>query len=106
MSSPESFRGFTFAALGDGNFFQRFDATELCADLGCTFSLEFNSARHRARRATANQGRAGLCDSRTECAQEIGNQAYRQDQANPAAADDGTAKVKPAAAEQEKQNNY
>jgi len=48
------------------------------------------------------QRRASLCVFRTECAQEIGNQAYRQDQANPAAADDGTAKVKPAAAEQEK----
>jgi hypothetical protein len=34
-SSPESFRGFTFAALGDGNFLQRFDATELRADFGC-----------------------------------------------------------------------
>jgi hypothetical protein len=28
-SSPESFRGFTFTALGDGNVLQRFDATEI-----------------------------------------------------------------------------
>jgi hypothetical protein len=42
---------------------------------------------------------------RAESAHEIDDKAYRQNQANPAAADDGTAKVKPAAAEQEKQNN-
>jgi hypothetical protein len=40
-----------------------------------------------------------------ESAQEIHDKAYRQKQDKPAAADDGTAKVKPAAAEQEKQNN-
>jgi hypothetical protein len=34
------------------------------------------------------------------------DQAYQQHQAKPAAADDGTAKVKPAAAEQEKKNNH
>jgi hypothetical protein len=42
---------------------------------------------------------------RSESTQEIHNKAYRQNQAEPAAANDGTAKVKPAAAEQEKQNN-
>jgi len=43
------------------------------------------------------------------CAEATGkkdNQAYQQDQAKPAAADDGAAKIKPAAAEQEKQNDY
>jgi hypothetical protein len=49
---------------------------------------------------------ASLRVLRAECAQEIGNQAYRQNQAKPAATNDGTAKVKPAAAEQEKQYNY
>ena len=29
------------AALGDGNVFQRFDATELCADFGCRGNLAF-----------------------------------------------------------------
>ena len=43
---------------------------------------------------------------RAESAQEIDDKAYRQNQAKPAAADDGTAKVKPAAAEQEKKNNH
>jgi hypothetical protein len=52
------------------------------------------------------RGRAGLCDSPAESAQEINGQAYQQNQAKPAAADDGTAKVKAAAAEQEKQNNH
>jgi hypothetical protein len=46
-----------------------------------------------------------LCTFRAESAQEIDDQAYRQNQAQPAAADDGTAKVKPTAAEQEKLNN-
>ena len=62
-------------------------------------------ARHCARRAATIRGRAILWAFRAESAHEIGNQAYRQDQANAAAADDGTAKVKPAAAEQEKKNN-
>jgi len=53
------------------------------------------------RRAAANRGRASLCDSRAESAQEINGKAYQQNQAKPAAADDGTAKVKTAAAEQE-----
>jgi hypothetical protein len=43
---------------------------------------------------------------RTEPAHEIDDEAYEQNQAKPAAANDGTAKVKPAAAEQEKQNNH
>ena len=50
--------------------------------------------------------RAGLCDSRAECAHEIEDKTYQQNQAKPAAADDGTSKVKPAAAEQEKQNYH
>jgi hypothetical protein len=50
--------------------------------------------------------RAILWTSRAESAHEIDNKAYQQNQAKPAAADDGTAKVKPAAAEQEKQNNH
>jgi hypothetical protein len=37
---------------------------------------------------------------------DIDDKAYQQNQAKPAAADDGTPKVKPAAAEQEKENNY
>jgi hypothetical protein len=42
----------------------------------------------------------------TEPAHEVDDEAYQQNQAKPAAADDGTAKVKSAAAEQEKQNNH
>jgi hypothetical protein len=60
------------------------------------------NARCRVRCVAAGRRRASLWAFRAKSAQEIGNQAYRQDQANPAAADDGTAKVKPAAAEQEK----
>jgi hypothetical protein len=40
-----------------------------------------------------------------ESAHEKDDKAYQQNQAKPAAADDGTSKVKPAAAEQEKQDN-
>jgi hypothetical protein len=39
-----------------------------------------------------------------ESAREIDNKAYQQNQANPAAADEGTSKVKPAAPEQKKKN--
>ena len=39
-----------------------------------------------------------------ESTHEIGDQADQQNQANPAAADYGAAKVKPAATEQEKKN--
>src|ERR1022692_4456849 len=41
-----------------------------------------------------------------ESAHEIDDKAYQQNQANPAAADGGTSKVKAATAEQEKQNKY
>jgi DNA-binding transcriptional regulator of glucitol operon len=41
-----------------------------------------------------------------ESAHEIDDKAYQQNQADPAAANDGTTKVKPAAAEQEKQNHH
>jgi hypothetical protein len=41
-----------------------------------------------------------------ESACDIDDKTYQQNQANPAAADDGTTEVKPAATEQEKQNNY
>jgi hypothetical protein len=49
-----------------------------------------------------NQGRrrAILLAFRAESAQEIDDKAYHQNQAKPAAADDGTTKVKPAATEQ------
>jgi hypothetical protein len=40
-----------------------------------------------------------------ESACEKDDKANQQDQAKPAAADDGAAKIEPAAAEQEKQNN-
>jgi hypothetical protein len=63
-------------------------------------------ARHRSQRAATIRRRAGLCDSRAESAHEIDDQAYQQNQAKPAAANDGTAKVKPAAAKQEKKNNH
>jgi hypothetical protein len=39
-------------------------------------------------------------------AREIDDEADQQNQAKPAAADDGTAKVKCTAAEQEKQDNH
>jgi len=50
----------------------------------------------------SNEGgrRASLCVSRAESAHEIDDKAYQQNQAKPAATDDGTAKVKPAAAKQ------
>jgi hypothetical protein len=41
-----------------------------------------------------------------ESAREKDDKTYQQNQAKPAASDDRTAKVKPAAAEQEKQNNH
>ena len=41
-----------------------------------------------------------------ESAHKKDDKAYQQNQAKSAAADDGTAKVKPAAAKQEKQDNY
>ena len=41
-----------------------------------------------------------------ESAHEKDDKAYQQNQAKPAAADDGATKVKPAAAEQEKQNHH
>jgi hypothetical protein len=63
-------------------------------------------ASHRAQRAATIRRRASLCDSRAESAKEIDGQAYQQNQAKPAAANDGTAKVKPAAAKQEKKNNH
>jgi hypothetical protein len=63
-------------------------------------------ANTRCRRAAIIPPRAILCAFRAESAQEIDDKAYRQNQAKPAAADDGTSKVKPAAAEQEKQNNH
>ncbi|MGD0207997.1 MAG: hypothetical protein ABSC89_10365 [Verrucomicrobiota bacterium] len=63
------------------------------------------NASNRCRRAAIIPHRAILWAFRAESAHEIDNKAYRQKQANPAAADDGTSKVKPAAAEQEKQNN-
>ena len=43
---------------------------------------------------------------RAESAHEIDDKAYQQNQANPAATDGGTSKVKAATAEQEKQNKY
>jgi hypothetical protein len=43
-----------------------------------------------------------LLGFRAESAQDIDGNAYQQNQAKPAAADDGTTKVKSAAAEQEK----
>ena len=42
--------------------------------------------------------------SRPESTHEIDDKADHQNQANPAAADDWTTKVKPAAAEQQKKN--
>lgn len=51
--------------------------------------------------------RATLLASRAaESAHHIDDKAYHQNQAKPAAADGRTSKVKPAATEQEKQNNY
>ena len=41
-----------------------------------------------------------------ESAHHIDDKAYHQNQAKPAAADGRTSKVKPAATEQEKKNNY
>jgi hypothetical protein len=41
-----------------------------------------------------------------ESAREKDDKTYQQNQAKPAAANDGAAKVKSAAAEQEKQNNH
>jgi hypothetical protein len=47
-----------------------------------------------------------LSASRTEPAHEKDDEANQQNQAKPAAANDGTAKVKSATTEQEKQNNH
>ena len=52
-------------------------------------------------------GRRGiLWVFRAESAQEIDDETNRQNQAKPATADDGTAKVKPTTAEQEKENQH
>jgi len=40
-----------------------------------------------------------------ESTREKDDKAYQQNQAKPAAADDGTAKIKPTTTEQEKQNH-
>ena len=42
---------------------------------------------------------------RSKSAREIDDQAYQQNQPKPAAADDRTTKIKPAAAEQEQHNH-
>jgi hypothetical protein len=67
-----------------------------------------NNPACRAESRNAGKGgrRASLWAFRAESAQQINDKAYHQNQAKPAAADDGTAKVKPAAAEQEKKNKY
>jgi hypothetical protein len=49
---------------------------------------------------------ARLASRAAESAHHIDDKAYHQNQAKPAAADGRTSKVKPAATEQEKQNNY
>jgi hypothetical protein len=78
--------------------------------LGADFEPQarrYNGNRHSPRSTCSNNPRhASLWAFRAESAQEINNQAYRENQAKPAAADDRTAKVKPAAAEQEKTNKY
>jgi len=56
-----------------------------------------------SRRAAIIPRRAVLWVSRVESAQDIDGKAYRQNQANSSGADDRTANVKPAAAEQQKQ---
>jgi hypothetical protein len=56
------------------------------------------SKKFAARRLSAFLG--------AESAHDKDNQAYQQHQAKPAAADDGTANVKPAASKQEKQNYH
>jgi hypothetical protein len=60
----------------------------------------------RGRAARVPTADASLWISRAESAQEIDDKAYQQNQAKTSAADDGTAKVKPAAAKQEKQNHH
>jgi len=40
-SSPESFRGFTFAALGDGNFFQRLNPPEFFSHIAFRRDADF-----------------------------------------------------------------
>jgi len=47
-----------------------------------------------------------LLVSRAESTHEIDDQGYHQNEANPAATDDRTSKVKPAAAEQQEKNDY
>ena len=51
-------------------------------------------------------GAGGSAFRGAESAHDKDDQAYQQHQAKPAATDDWTAKVKPAAAEQEKQNDH
>jgi len=67
-----------------------------------------NNPACRAESRNAGEGgrRASLWAFRAESAHEINDQADRQNQAETAAADDGTTKVKSAAAEQEKKNEY
>ena len=60
----------------------------------------------RPRAAFAFVSARGSASPGAESAHEKDDQAYQQQQTKPAAADDGTAKVEPAAAEQEKQNYH
>jgi hypothetical protein len=64
------------------------------------------TARGRCRRAAIIPRRAVLWASRAESAHGPDDKAQQQNQAKPATADDGTAKVKPAAAEQENQYQH
>ena len=72
------------------------------------FGCRGNPAFGDDSRSRRNEGgrRANLWASRAESAHKKDDKAYQQKQAKPAAADDGTAKVKPAAAEQEKKNYH
>jgi hypothetical protein len=62
---------------------------------------------HPTRRLGENQRLDNLLAFRAaKSAHEIDDEADQQNQAKPAAADNGTSKVKSAAAEQEKQDNH
>jgi hypothetical protein len=58
------------------------------------------------RRAKWRGRRSNLWASRAETAHDKDDQANQQNQAKPAAADDGTTKVKPATTKQEKKNKH
>ena len=102
-----SLRAFTFGRIPFADGLHRSRSVGLTAfAIGKSFSPFPQWLKSQTAQVADKKRISALWAFLAKSAQEIDDKAYRQDQANPTAADDGTAKVKPAAAEQEKQYNY